>query len=136
MSKRLRVTALVMLVAGIGAAGDKKISWTDGLADGLKAAQESGKPAFIYFFRPGDGLCKKFEETVLGDDRVVAESEKFVCVRVDCDQDEDGMKKYDVDGLPACVFAKGSGEKIAGLESKDPEKVARQMAKVAENYKK
>ncbi len=125
-----------LLVAGLCGAGDKKISWTDNLDDGLKAASDAGKPAFIYFFSPSDGICKKFEEGVLGDDRVVEASAKFVCIRVDCEKDDAAMKKFGVDNWPACVFAKGSGDKIADLASKDPEKVARQMDKVAEEFKK
>ena len=78
----------------------------------------------------------KFEETVLGDERVVIESAKFVCIRVDCDKDEEAMKKFGVDSPPACVFAKGDGDKIADLEARDAEKAARQMAEVAENFKK
>lgn len=128
--------AATLLVGGLCGAGDQKISWMDNLADGLKAAQDAGKPAFIYFFSPGDGICTKFEETVLGDERVVSESTKFVCIRVDCDKDEAAMKKYGVDSPPACVFAKGSGDKVADLESRDPEKAARQMADVAENFNK
>ncbi len=130
-----KVALFALLIGGVCVAGDK-ISWTESVADGLKAAQEAGKPAFIYFFTPGDGICSKFEETVLGDERVVAESAKFVCIRVDCDKDEEAMKKFGVDSPPACVFAKGSGDKIGDLESRDPEKAARQMAGVAENFNK
>ena len=46
------------------------------------------------------------------------------------------MKKFGVDSPPACVFAKVSGDKIADLEARDAEKAARQMAEVAENFKK
>ncbi len=128
--------AAALLVVGVCGAGDEKISWTDSVAEGLKAAQDAGKPAFLYFFSPSDGICKKFEETVLDDERVVAESAKFVCIRVDCDKDEEAMKKFGVDSWPACVFAKGDGDKIGDLGARDAEKAARQMAEVAENFKK
>lgn len=136
MRRMTMFIAAALLVVGVCGAGDQKIAWTDNLADGLKAAQDGGKPAFIYFFNPSDGICKKFEETVLGDERVAAESAKFVCIRVDCDKDEGAMKKFGVDSWPACVFAKGNGDKLGELESRDPEKVARQMAKVAEDFNK
>ncbi len=64
----------------------------------------------------------------------IQESAKFVCIRVDCDKDEETMKKFGVEEWPACVFAKGSGEKLGELGSRDPEKAARQMAEVAENF--
>lgn len=130
-----RVALIALLIGGVCIAGDK-ISWTDSVADGLKAAQDAGKPAFLYFFSPSDGICKKFEETVLDDERVVTESAKFVCIRVDCDKDEEAMKKFGVDSWPACVFAKGSGDKIGDLGARDAEKAARQMAEVAENFNK
>ncbi len=132
---RAALVAFVSLVlVGSAVAGARSVSWVGSLDDALKAAQDAKKPVLIYFMCPSDAACKKFEEKVLGDNRVVEQSRKFVCVKIDCDKDDTVAKEYGVDSWPAVVFAKENGDKIANLESRDPEKVAEQLSGVAENY--
>lgn len=66
---------------------------------------------------------------------MIEQSKRFVCVRIDTDKDEETKKKYSVHVTPDVRFAKSNGDEIAYMEDPDPEALAAQMKKVADEHK-
>jgi len=65
---------------------------------------------------------------------VIEQSKRFVCVRIDYDKDEETSKKYGVHVIPDVRFARSNGDEIAAMEDPEPEALAAQMKKVADEY--
>lgn len=65
---------------------------------------------------------------------MIEQAKRFVCVRIDIDKDEETPKKYGVHVIPDIRFVKSNGDEIATMEDPDPEALAAQMKKVADEY--
>lgn len=66
---------------------------------------------------------------------MVKQSERFVCIQIDCDKDEETPKKYQVEGYPTVLFLRSDGTLIEEMESRESKAIAEQMARVADGYK-
>ncbi|MBI3271563.1 MAG: thioredoxin family protein [Planctomycetes bacterium] len=75
------------------------------------------------------------ESGPFSDAKVVEQSAKFVCIRVDCDKDEKTADKYQIKSLPTVLFLKSSGEVLGPIKSREADKLAENMAEVAKDYK-
>ena len=83
------------------------------------AVAQAGKPSMVDFTADWCIPCKKFELVTFKDLRVVAESKKFECLRVDLTSSEDGVanevaKRFRVAGPPTILFLDPSGSEIQG----------------------
>jgi len=102
--------------AGAASAGPK-ITWLATEAEGLAAAQASGKPMMIDFTAEWCAACHEMEKLTYTDGAVIAESDNFVTVMIDCTEKADPavravQQKYGVKGLPTVVFVTPTGEKV------------------------
>ncbi len=102
--------------AGAASAGPK-ITWLATEAEGLAAAQATGKPMIIDFTAEWCAACHEMEKLTYTDGVVIAEAENFVTVMIDCTEKADPavravQQKYGVKGLPTVVFVKPTGEKL------------------------
>ena len=124
-----------MITACSWGAPDEKIAWGDDFKKGLEQAQAEKKPLLLYFWASWCPGCKQLDEGAFSDARVIEQAKRYVCVRIDVDKDEETTKKYDVHVYPDVRFARSNGDPIATMEDPDPEALAAQMKKVADEYK-
>ncbi len=105
--------------AGASSASAPKIAWVRTEAEALDLAKKSGKPLFIDFTAEWCAACHEMEKFTYTDARIIAESDKFVTVMLDCTEDNDPaivalQKKYGVSGLPTVVFVSPDGKTLGG----------------------
>ncbi|MFN8642590.1 MAG: thioredoxin family protein [Candidatus Binatia bacterium] len=88
---------------------DQQIKWRT-YDEGLAEAKKSKKPVMLIFFTEWCPHCKNYSG-VFHDPKVVAESKKFVMVRLDADQNKELSQKYAVDGsyIPRTYFLSSNG---------------------------
>lgn len=123
------------LLAPAVAAAEEKIAWGDDYKKGVEQAQKEKKPLMLYFWASWCDGCKQLDAGAFSDARVIEQAKRYVCVRIDVDKDEETTKKYDVHVYPDVRFTRSNGDEIAAMDDPDPEAMAAQMKKVADEYK-
>ena len=108
----LTLLLAVGLVGTAHAAGDwndQQIKWRS-YDEGLAEAKKSKKPVMLIFFTEWCPHCKNYSG-VFHDPKVVAESKKFVMIRLDADKNKELSQKYAVDGsyIPRTYFLASNG---------------------------
>ena len=88
---------------------DQQIKWRS-YDEGLAEAKKSKKPVMLIFFTEWCPHCKNYSG-VFHDPKVVAESKKFVMIRLDADKNKELSQKYAVDGsyIPRTYFLASNG---------------------------
>jgi thiol:disulfide interchange protein DsbD len=103
----------------------------------LATAREQGRPVMIDFFAEWCAACKELDHKTYVAENVIAESERFVNIKLDFTDDEPSLttleKRYGVVGLPTILFIDSNGEvlrdpKVTGFMG--PERFVREMQKV------
>ncbi|MBS3763073.1 MAG: thioredoxin family protein [Planctomycetes bacterium] len=96
--------------ANSGTGGQRlAIDWEADLSRATAKAKKLKKPMMIYFSQKRCASCRKLESKSFTDKQVVAESDRFVCVKIDATDFENKViqqlvKTYDVGGFPTLVF--------------------------------
>ena len=74
---------------------ENEIVWMD-YNEGMKIANQTGKPVLLYFCFPDAPLCKYTDEKIFTDKNVIKESKKFVTIKVDVsnEKNKDIFFKY------------------------------------------
>ena len=89
-------------------------------ATALQKAKDDCKPVLIDFYADWCAACDELDKFTYVDSAVVAESKRFVNVKVDgTDSDEvldDIYKKYDIAGLPTVIMLNANGEQMARVD--------------------
>jgi hypothetical protein len=108
---RAGVGALALLVA-IGLVGcNGGIHWQGPtFADGQALARRSNKLTFVYFRSWYLVECTDFEEKILKDPEVLAETRGLVCVVLDFDWDRPLAQQWHLKTVPAFAMVAPSGE--------------------------
>ena len=88
------------------------ITWNRNYSAALKQAQQAGKPILMDFTATWCPPCREMEKDVWPDERVVAGSERFVCVSIDVDMNEGIAMKYGAQSIPLIVLADPWGNVI------------------------
>ena len=115
MKHAFRFGVLTALVATLGvpqvhAAG---ITWRSSLSNAMTESKKSGKPIFVDFSATWCGPCKQMKKTTFKDAKVIAESKKWVMVRVDIDDQENVAKKYKITAVPTLMIMSPKGKVVA-----------------------
>lgn len=86
------------------------------LGAALARAKARGVPLIVCFGGPFCPLCRRFEETTLGDPRVEEALAGFEFLKIDTDVDPAAATDLDVHGVPD-TWALGAGGRVRGRQS-------------------
>ena len=145
-----KAAGLLLLVAGIAvfvspylsghmhAMTENGIEWITSEEEGLALARAQNRPALIDFWSIRCPPCIKLDRETFSDPRVVAEAERFVCVKIDGTRlPPDMARRYREDyglwGFPRVVFMSSEGRVLHDLaigEFVGPDEMLRAMQAV------
>jgi thiol-disulfide isomerase/thioredoxin len=80
----------------------------------------SDNPTLLYFDASWCGFCKQMERTTLADPTVRMKIEPLVHVKLDFDQQQELVKRFAIDGVPAFLLVNERGEEITRLVGATP----------------
>lgn len=113
-----------------------KVFWRASFASALTEAKRTGKPIFVDFYATWCGPCKYLDAVTYQDRRFVAESKKWVMVKVDAEKNAANVQlatKYKIEGFPSMLFlrpnGKESGRAVGGYP---PEMLVPKMKKAGQ----
>ncbi len=94
------------------------ILWQNDEADALAKAEREKKPVMIDFAADWCSACKKLEHETFTHQDIIAESARFVNLKIDCTDAQDPQvkqlqKKYHVVGLPTLFFINSDGKPLS-----------------------
>lgn len=110
------MAALVLSTLFTARANAASIAWQTSLDAATRQAKTAHKPIFIYFWATWCEPCKKMTSGAYASSKVIAESRKWVMVKLDFDKNEKLAEKYKVgDTLPTMIFLKPIGQSVGKL---------------------
>ena len=96
-------------------------AWVTGEPAGMAQAKAGGRPAILDFYADWCVACKELDHKTWSDARVIAESKRFVMIKIDATSLSDEVQavqdRYGVPGLPAVIFVEPGGARRADLRS-------------------
>ncbi len=93
----------------------KAIRWHTSLASALKESKRTGKPVFADFYATWCPPCKMLEAQTYPDPKVIAESQKWVMLKIDTDKQTDLAVRYGISSLPTLAVLQSDGKPVAGI---------------------
>ena len=117
------------------AATADSINWVRSYDDAISQAARENKPIMADFSTGWCGWCKKLDKETFVDDKVVALSEKFVCLKIDGDKDSHLVRKYGVSGYPTILFMDSKGNAIGGRPGyRNADEMASEMSAILSKF--
>ena len=80
------------------------VTWLTSLSAARAAAQKSGKNVFVDYSATWCGPCQAMIHDTFPNPEVAPLLKKFVCVRIDIDQDQNDALKYNVNAIPRLLL--------------------------------
>jgi thiol:disulfide interchange protein DsbD len=122
------------------AATPRAIAWQPYSDAALEKARAEGRPVMIDFYAKWCASCNELDEKTYVDPKVIAESERLLCLKADFTQipDVDGnptAKRFGIQGLPTVVFIDKKGTELKSLRVEDfipADKMLAQMEKATQ----
>ncbi len=88
------------------------IDWIRDMGVAQEIAKTQDKPILIDFYTEWCGWCKRLDKDTYSNKEVQESLEKFVCVKIDAEENKALAKEYKVNGFPSTVFLRSSGQLI------------------------
>ncbi len=92
---------------------ESTLVWSNSYQESLDKAKAENKPVLVKFEASWRVWCEKMEKEVFTDPEVTKELEKYICVKIDVDKQENIAKSYSIRSLPRTIVINTFGE-IAG----------------------
>jgi len=86
------------------------IQWETNYKHGIKNAEETGKPYFLYFTANWCGWCKQLNREVFGHDTMATTMAMFIPIAINVDTNAQVAQDYQVRGIPALFFVSPDGK--------------------------
>ncbi|MFO8008243.1 MAG: cytochrome c biogenesis protein CcdA [Candidatus Brocadiia bacterium] len=121
--------------AGVPPPEGPAVEWRMSEPEAIAEAERTGSPVLLDFYTDHCPNCARMLRTTFRDPRVVAESRRFVCARLDLSDTGDPeverlVDKYDIRGVPTIILRGTAGEQAAYAEYIPPERMLRLMRAV------
>jgi thiol-disulfide isomerase/thioredoxin len=94
----------------------KKIKWITNYDQGIELARETKRPVLVDFWAVWCGPCQRMEEFVYPDSKLIQESERFVCIKVDVDKNRKTARAFKIKVIPTILFIDPWENLITGNE--------------------
>ncbi len=92
----------------------KEIHWFTSLEAAQKESKRTGKPIFAGFYATWCPPCKMLETQTYPDPQVIAESQKWVMLKIDTDKQTDLAEQYGIRSLPTLAILRTDGDPVTG----------------------
>ena len=105
-SSNITVVFLVILslfVASAFGESESSLIWSTSYPESLDLAKAKDKPVLVKFEASWCVWCEKMETEVFTDPEIIKELEKFICVKIDVDKQENIAKAYKIKSLPRTI---------------------------------
>jgi thioredoxin 1 len=111
----------------------KEIRWFTSLAAAKQESKRTGKPIFADFYADWCPPCKMLEAQTYPDPKVIAESQKWVMLKIDTEKHTDLAVQYGISSLPTLAVMRADGKPVTGttgfLDANDFVKFLRDVRK-------
>lgn len=100
-----------------------KVHWLSSLPRALAEAKRTGKPIFLDFYTTWCSPCAYLENVTGKDPRMIAESKKWVMVKIDAEKGNanvDLAEKYKAVTFPTLIFLNSHGREYDRVRSNTP----------------
>ncbi len=105
------IIILLLLVVSASGGTESRVTshespstWSTSYQESLEQAKATKQPVLIKFEASWCVWCEKMENEVFTDPEVIKELEKFVCVKIDVDKQENIAKAYKIKSLPRTII--------------------------------
>ncbi len=88
------------------------VTWSQSYDVSTKVAATEKSPVLLFFTASWCPWCRKLEQEVLVDPKVISELRKFVCVKLDVDKNRDVAMAYGVVSMPRIIVLNTQNEII------------------------
>jgi len=93
----------------------QEIRWHTSLESALKESKRTGKPVFADFYATWCPPCQMLEKQTYPDAKVIAESQKWVMLKIDTDKQTDLAVQYSISSLPTLAVLRSDGKPVTGV---------------------
>jgi thiol:disulfide interchange protein DsbD len=94
----------------VGSEAQTSIKWFNSVEPALARAKETGKPVMIDFYATWCVPCKMLDTSTYRNRDVVNESEHWIMVRIDVDENQELATRYRVQSVPTIVLLSSDGK--------------------------
>ncbi len=91
---------------------ESSLAWSQSYEAGTKVAAMEKRPLLLFFTASWCPWCRKLEQEVLVEPKVMSELRKFVCVKLDVDKNHDVAMAYGVVSMPRVIVVNTQNEII------------------------
>lgn len=91
------------------AEGGGEIAWLTDYDEATKAAADEGKRLLIDIYSTTCGPCRQLDEETWPDPKIIELSGKFVCLKVNSDENPDVTAKFKTEYVPQLIIADAEG---------------------------
>lgn len=100
-------------------------------SSGLKAAALTGKPLLIYFTNNKSKEAFRMEEDTFTNSTVISIAERFICVKINVDENPDAGISFGIYRVPTIIFLDNSGAQLGSfIGFLSPEALVKEMENI------